>query len=244
VLVATVAATVAGADSDDLMLPLVALPVAMLAGAGLPTLRRAVVSLIDWFAVTTFSLIGLAVWAYWLAMLTGFPPKMAASANRIAPGFHAEWIALDLALGAAATVAWFLLVRWRVSRQPPVIWRAVVLSSGGMVLTWFLLMTLWLPVFNQRNTFREVAQRVASTLGDEYRCVATRRLGAGQRANLMYFGRVRFGGGDAGCDWLLVQDDGPLAHVAGVVEPGWTLAWQGARPRDRDERLRLYRKTQ
>lgn len=243
VLAALLAAMAVGTDNDDLLMPLAALPMAMLAAAGLPTLRRAAVSLIDWFAVITFTLIGLFVWAYWIAMLTGVPPRMAASAARIAPGYQPDaWLVLDFVLGVGATLAWLLLVRWRVSRHPPVIWRAVVLSGGGLVLAWFLLMTLWLPAFNQRNTYRVVAQQIAAEVGSDHRCVVTRRLGMGHRANLLYFAGLRFGGEADDCEWLLVQDDGPIAHVHDITEPGWTGIWQGARPRDRDERLRLYRK--
>ncbi|HOA93402.1 MAG TPA: glycosyltransferase family 39 protein [Quisquiliibacterium sp.] len=234
-----VAVSTAGNGDAPQLLPL-ALPAAMLASLGLPTLRRGVVSLIDWFAVMTYSLIGLAVWAYWIALVVGYPPRMAYRAGRIAPGFVPEYVALDIVLGSLATVAWLLLVRWRISRQPPMIWRAVVLSGSGLVLAWFLLMTLWLPVFNQRNTYRDVTLQAAATLPPGYRCVAPRGLGPAQRASLYYFGDLRFGATEDGCDWLLIQDDGPAARTDPSPEPGWILRWAGSRPRDPDERLRLY----
>ena len=244
-LAATSVLAIVAAGSAESQLPLMMLPMAMLAAVGLPTIGRTVVSLIDWFSVMTYTMIGIAVWAYWLAFVTGYPPRMALSASRIAPGFDPGWIEIDIVLGVAATVAWLALVRWRVSRQPPMIWRSVVLSGAGLVLAWFLLMTLWLPAFDQRNTYRDVSQQVALALPAQYRCVATRSLGPAQRASLHYFGRLRFGEtADTGarCDWLLVQDDGPLARTSPSVEPGWALTWQGSRPRDRDERLRLYRR--
>jgi hypothetical protein len=39
-----------------------------------------------------------------------------------------------------------------------------------------------------------------------------------------------------------VQDTGPLARTTPEPVPGWTLHWEGGRLRDRDERLRLYRR--
>jgi len=217
-----------------------ALPLAMLAGAGLPTLRRSVVSLIDWFAVMTYSVIGIVVWAYWIALVIGYPPRMAYRAARIAPGFEPTWIAGYVVLGLAATAAWVLLVRWRVSRQPPMIWRAVVLSSGGLVFAWFLLMTLWLPAFDARNTYREVSRQAAAALSPDYDCVSAVGLGRAQRASLHYFGGLRFGTPSQDCAWMLRQDTGPLARTAAGAEPGWQLQWEGRRPRDDDERLRLY----
>ena len=43
--------------------------------------------------------------------------------------------------------------------------KVVALSCGGLVLAWFLAMTLWLPVFNERNTYRDVAIRIADLKG-------------------------------------------------------------------------------
>lgn len=240
-LAASVAALASASPDEASMMP-AALPVAMLAAIGLPTLRRSVVSLIDWFAVMTYSVIGLVVWAYWIAFVTGFPPKMAYRASRIAPGFEPGWLSIDIVLGVLATAAWVLLVRWRISRHPPMIWRAVVLSCGGLVLAWFLLMTLWLPAFNQRNTYREVSQRVAAALEPGYDCVSARFLGRAQRATLFYFGGLRFGAHDQRCSWLLVQDEGPVARTPAGAEPGWKLRWEDGRLRDPDERLRLYRR--
>jgi hypothetical protein len=103
-------------------------------------------------------------------------------------------------------------------------------------------MTLWLPAFNERNTYRDVAQRAAKSLPEGYDCVGVRSLGAAQRATLYYFGRLRFGGPGERCGWLLVQDTGPLARTSPSPMPGWMLHWEGSRLRDRDERLRLYRR--
>lgn len=222
-------------------------PLALLAAIGLPTLKRAVVSLIDWFAVSLFSLFGIAIWAYWLAFLTGWPPRMAQSVSQLTPGYLAEWSPVDMTLALAASAAWLLLVQWRISRRPPMIWRAVVLSSGGLCLAWFLLMTIWLPVFNERNTYRGVAHALAMQIGGDTGCVQTRALGLAERASLGYFARLRYSR-DVGhttepaCAFLLVQDHGSAANLQPPpAEPGWQLLWQGRRRPNSDERFRLYR---
>ncbi|GMV02677.1 MAG: hypothetical protein AMXMBFR52_23330 [Burkholderiales bacterium] len=217
-------------------------PLAMLAAVGMPTLERGIVNLIDWFAVTSFSLFGIVIWAYWIALMTGYPPRMAYRASQIAPGFTPEWIGVEIALGGLATLAWLALVRWRISRQPRMIWRAMVLSCGGVVLAWFLLMTLWLPVFDERNTYRDVAARLAAAFDGGDACVATQDLERAPRASFDYFVRMNFAARGAQCDWLLVQDDGPYARTVPAPMPGWTLLWEGKRRSDRDERFRLYRR--
>ena len=235
-------AAVQGSHTPESQIPLMAVALAMLAAIGLPTLRRSVTSLIDWFAVMTYSVIGVVVWGYWLALMTGFPAPMARGAAAASPGFIPQWAPVDLLIGLAATLAWLALVRWRLARHPPTLWRPVALSCGGLVLTWLLLMTLWLPAFNHRNTYRELGQQVAAQLPPGNACVATRSVGAAQRAALQYFGGFAMTGDTDDCRWRLVQHTGDQARHAPEPPVGWSLVWTGARPRDIDEVLRLYRR--
>ncbi len=224
---------------ESLLLPMIP-PMAMLAAVGLPTIKRAAVSLVDWFSVTTFTLMGLAIWAYWIAWVTGFPPVMAFKAGQLAPGFRPGNILDEIVLGLLASAAWLGLVRWRVSRQPRMIWRAVMLASCGLVLMWFLLMTLWLPMFNERNTYRDVGLAVGQHHGNDG-CVASRHLNPTARTSIAYFGRVGFGP-EATCPWLVIEDQGPLAGVIAPQEAGYRLIWEGSRRRGQDERFRLYQR--
>jgi 4-amino-4-deoxy-L-arabinose transferase-like glycosyltransferase len=227
---------------DALLLPM-APPVALLAALGLPTLRRSISSLIDWFSVMTFTFIGAVLWAYWIAFETGWPPRMAASAQRAVPGFQPSLVPLELVLGLLATVAWLGLVYWRISRQPRALWRTVTLSSGGMVLTWCLLMTLWLPAGNFRSTYREVAVQAGAVLPKQYRCVRTLGVDAAQRATFAYFGGLRFDDTRSDCDWLLVAERGTVPARLSTVPGTWQTQWRGQRPADKRERFRLMRRT-
>src|SRR5262249_49250459 len=58
-----------------------------LAAFGATTLRRAAENALDWFSIALFTLLALGAWAYFIAMQTGTPPKMAASIARLIPGF-------------------------------------------------------------------------------------------------------------------------------------------------------------
>jgi 4-amino-4-deoxy-L-arabinose transferase-like glycosyltransferase len=208
--------------SEASLLPLV-LPMTMLAALALPTIRRSVVGLIDWFSVMTFSVVGFAIWAYWIAFMTGFPPRMAEKAQEAVPGFRAPLSLLELSLGVLATAAWIVLVLWRVSRQPRPFWRPMALSSGGMVLTWFLLMTLWLPAANFRKSYREVVSPIREILASETGCVTGVGLDVAQRALLAYYGNARFirlprmDGQEPRvspdfCRWMLVSDRETSPH--------------------------------
>ena len=121
-------------------------------------------------------------------------------------------------------------------------WRSVVLSSGGMVLAWCLLMTLWLPAGNYRKTYRDVAQQAGAVVTEDHRCVRTVGLDVAQRASFAYFGGLRIDDDAAGCDWLLVTERHGVAYQPASGPAQWRLAWRGQRPADRDERFALFRR--
>ncbi len=220
-------------------------PLAVLATFGLPTLKRGAINAIDWFSVMTLSAIAAFIWLGWIAKQTGWPAQLAKNAFRLAPGFEPEFSWIPFLVAIAGSIGWILLLQWRLGRRPPVLWRAVVLSTGGLVLCWLLLMTLWLPWLNYGQSYAPVAQKIAAGLPADYRCVQTDGVGPAQRASFAYLGPVRFArSADARCEFLLVQDDGlrrkrgQLKQVDGELE----LLWQGRRAADRHEFFRLYRR--
>ena len=129
----TVVATPLGSDPDRTLL--LALPaLAALAAFALPTLKRQVAALIDWFTLLFFSGCGITIWVVWIAMQTGVPSQPAANVARLAPGFQASFSLLTLAVALVATLAWAWLVKWRVGRHRAAIWKSLVLPAGGAAL--------------------------------------------------------------------------------------------------------------
>jgi 4-amino-4-deoxy-L-arabinose transferase-like glycosyltransferase len=242
-------------------------PMALMAAFGLPTMKRGTINAIDWFSVMVLSLLGGLIWLFWVAKLTGWPAQFAKNALKLVPGFKPEFGIVAFVVAAATTVGWFVLVHWRLSRQPSVLWRAVVLSSGGLIMLWVLLMTLFLPDLNYGKSYASVAQQIAARLPANADCIET-NVGPAQRASLAYFGHLPFAGVEGGkCSYLLLQDslkkiadegqadtarqnviqagDGPRGGEVVLLDfhpRDWTLLWEGRRPSDRDERFRLYQR--
>lgn len=231
---------------EGIMLPLLP-PLAILAAFGLPTMKRGAINAVDWFSVMTLSTSAAFIWIGWIAKQTGWPAKLAHNAFKLAPGFKPEFNVFAVLVAAVASAGWAGVVHWRLSRQPSVLWRAVVLSSAGVILCWLLLMTLWLPWINYGKSYAGVAQQIAQTLGTTTACVDT-NVGPTQRATFAYFGRVHFApvaGGD--CRYLLLQDSNDNVNDSAMFAPfqgrdSWQLRWEGRRPSDRDERFRLFRR--
>jgi len=221
-----------------------ALPSAILAAFALPTLRRGAINALDWFAVMCFSLTAATVWLGWVAQQTGWPPKIARSIHRQTEGFDADIVWWALAIALIGTVLWVLLVRWRLSRRPPSLWRGTVLSAAGLITTWLLLVTLWMPTLNYARSYRTVATELAQALalhnprGD---CVYA-DINNGQRASFYVFAQLKFSSHRYCSLWL--QETSPklsLEERNRNIPAHTQLLWQGRRGGDRNELFRLLR---
>ena len=221
-------------------------PLAILAAMGLPTMKRGAINAIDWFSVMTLTICALFIWVAWTAANTGWPAGIAKNAAKLAPGFAPEVNIVATLVALGVTIGWFALVYWRLSRQPSVLWRAVVLSTGGVILCWVLLATLWMPWINYNKSYAGIATEMAAKVANRHSCIKT-NVSASQRAIFAYFGNVRFEGFEAGkCDYLLLGDRVSKYNrpVSPKTHDGMKLIWEGHRPSDRGERFRLYQSVQ
>ena len=223
---------------------LMAVPAAVLAAFSLPTLRRAVVNSLDWFAVMCFSLTAATVWLGWFALQTGWPAQIHHNITRLTRGYEIfiSWPAVFIAL--IGTLAWVALVRWRLHNKPAALWRGTVLSAGGLITTWLLLVTLWMPVLDYVRSYRGVSAELAAALSN-YRiadeCVRALALGTGQRASFLVFNDIDFSY-DSNCTLILQQTSQQAVHDGSAAySDSATILWQGRRGADRDEMFRLLR---
>ncbi|MDY7580050.1 glycosyltransferase [Herbaspirillum sp. RTI4] len=230
-------------SEEEMLLPLLP-PLAILAAFGLPTMKRGAINAVDWFSVMIFTFSATFIWIGWIAKETGWPAQIAKNAHKLAPGYQPDFNLISFVIAILGTLCWIVLVNWRISRQPSVLWRAVVLSSGGVILCWLLLTTLWMPWINYGRSYAGVAEQIAQRLPSTVTCIDT-NVGPAQRASFAYFGKMQFATDEnSGCDVLLLQDamrdqdDRLLQQFSGK----WKLLWEGRRPSDRDERFRLYRR--
>jgi 4-amino-4-deoxy-L-arabinose transferase-like glycosyltransferase len=221
-------------------------PLAIMAAFGLPTMKRGAINAIDWFSVMVLTMLASILWLFWIAKLTGWPEKLAHNLLKRLPGFLPEFGWLPFLVAASATIGWIFLVRWRISRQPSVLWRAVVLSSGGLILLWVMLLTLFLPDINYSKNYASVAREVASKIPPGTDCIDS-NVGLPQRASFMYYAALPFSkAGARPCRMYLLQDSVKVKDNREKMLPdgaaNWEMLWEGRRSSDRDERFRLYRR--
>src|SRR3546814_14355745 len=109
----------------------------------------------------SFSLTPATVWLVLIALQPGWPTQIAHNIELQTTGYvsYIHWPAV---VGAAiGTVTWVLLVRWRLHTKPLALWRGTVLSAGGLLVTWVLLVTLWMPALDYVRSYRTVSGELA-----------------------------------------------------------------------------------
>lgn len=225
---------------------LLALPaLAALAAFALPTLRRSVSALVDWFTLLFFTGAALVIWVIWLAMQTGVPSKPAANVAKLAPGFVAEFSAFLFVVAALATLAWVWLVAWRVGRHREALWKSLVLPAAGSTLCWLLLMTLWLPLLDHGRSYGPLARGVA-TLAQPGHCVLVDGLTQAHIAALQYHGRLvlqRSSSDNASeCKTLVVTPQAQRSLDKRLVMSQWAFKARVRRLTDTKESLLVYQR--
>jgi 4-amino-4-deoxy-L-arabinose transferase-like glycosyltransferase len=228
-----------------------------LAAFALPTLRRSVAALIDWFTLLFFSTCALIIWVIWIAMQTGWPAKPAANVARLLPGFEPSfgWMAFVAAL--AATAVWGWLVVWRTAKHRHALWKSLVLPAGGAALCWLLLLTLWLPLLDFARSYKPWVQQIQGVMAKQHAsesqntCLLSYGLNVGQMTAFHYHGgfdvkKVEMTSAEEQrrCPWLLVDNDlrPDLGQVVRLAD--WTRVRTIRRPSDNNEDVTLYHRRQ
>ena len=241
VAVAVMAALTTSTADRSLVLALP--PMAALAAFALPTLKRSVASLIDWFTLLFFTGCSIIIWVVWIAMQTGVPRQPAANVARLAPGFEPSFAWFAFLIAISATLAWGWLVKWRTGAHRTALWKSLVLPAGGATLCWLLLMTLWLPLLDYARSYAPMSRQIAKQIG-KTGCAEIFGISSAQAAALQYHGKLKLlqAAPDADCEFLIVDSDSQ-SKLGNVVNlPDWAFWATLSRPVDRNENVLLYKR--
>jgi hypothetical protein len=226
---------------QDINTMLLVPPLALLGAHGVARLRRGAANSLDWFGVMTFSVFGILVWTAYIALMTGWPRRVARYLAKTAPGFTPQFEFLPFVIALALTLAWLYLLYF-AGRSP---WRGVTRWAAGVTLLWGCFATLLLPWADHLKSYRGVALQLKAVLPPDTACVSAREVSSPQRAAFSFHAGIRTQPwraadppGAPACRFLLVQGKLRTEVPPG---PGWSKLADVGRPGDKGERFRLYR---
>lgn len=218
---------------------------AMLAAFGIPTMRRSGINGIDWFALMIGSAFGILIWLGWCAQILGWPAGLAGRIAALTPTHHARFELFPFALSVVASLVWIRLAMWRISTRPKVLWRAIVLSIGAVLLAWLLLMSLWIKAIDASKSYAMIAAELGKNQPQYAYCVNTENLALEQRALFYFYIQMPFSSyAQPTCSYLLQQaSPSHIPHpLAKNNEAPWRQIWQGKRFNDKREIFTLYQR--
>jgi len=236
----TLLALSTSSDARELYaLPLL-VPLSLLAVPAPETLRRGAAGAWYWFSAMSFTFFVVVFWFYWSGLELGVPARLHEHLHRIRPGYDPGFRWLPFAVGAVYTLFWFAVLA--SFRKTPM--RPVVVWAAGLTTMWALSTTLFLGWADNVKSYRKMIVSMQQALPKRYDCLSSRYLGEPQRAMLRYVAGIITHREEApsrrrSCELLLIQG---FPQFEPDLAPGWRKIWEGARPGDKDERYRLYRR--
>lgn len=223
-------------EMTSAVLPVVA-AMALLGMQGANRLRRGAAGAFDWFGVTTLTLFIALAWLGGIAILTNLPEAIAKNFRIPAPGFVPHWSWFAFSVAVLATLAWLRLI-FSAPRSP---WRPITGWACGVAVMWIVLGMLALPWIDYTKSYRKPSAELKAAIGSYSGCIERQNLAQVQRASFDYFNGIRTkpAGSNQGCGMLIVQ----TVNGDEQAIKGWRLVLETARPGEKRERIRLYRRT-
>jgi 4-amino-4-deoxy-L-arabinose transferase-like glycosyltransferase len=224
---------------NNYALPLL-LPLALMAAPAAARLPDLADRSLSWLSRVFWGAIAAILWGTWIWMMVkGTPPHLPVIARYLPSDFTPRFSAGIFLAAVALTIAQLLLAR----RLVRLAGRGLTDWFTGLATCWALLACLWLPWIDAAKSYRGVFDAVNAALPEAYGCVAETGMGESELSMLSYYLAITAVRADspraAGCGALLVNDRA-AAPPRDIAAGRWVLAWEGARPGDRDERFWLY----
>ncbi len=216
------------------------LPLTLLAGGTVETLKRGAAGALNWFGLFAFGLAGSLIWLGWIAFTTGWPERLSVRMHVLSGLNSIEVNIISLTAAILASLVWIATINTKRSNRA-----AITDWAVGITMVWSLLMTLWLPLIDNAKSYYPVARALKQNLPKNHGCINS--IMGNDQADLMhYYINLKTKHIDSpnqfSCDLLVIQAD--KKHEKISLNDDWKLIWQGKRPADRNERFRLYQRKQ
>ncbi|WP_227814171.1 ArnT family glycosyltransferase [Nitrogeniibacter aestuarii] len=217
-------------------LPLI-VPFAMIASAGLITLRRGAANFFNWFSGMNFAVFAILLWIGWTALTLSWPPGLSRHVAKVAPNFVVGDTLIPSIIGVVLCLLWLgLLIN--SSRSP---YRGAKNWAAGMTMLWCLAVMLLQPWFEHGKSYRPAAESLQAVLAaNPVRCIERLDVSPSLRVSLDYFAGIRtqaFKAAGSGCDAVLAYG----LERPRVLDADWHAKWTYARGGgNKREEIRLY----
>jgi len=221
-------AVFSGKDVENTIFPII-LPFTFIASLEIDSIRITIVSLLNWFSIFIFGVLGLIIWGGYFAFDFNVPQQLVNKLLELSPNFTYNFNIWQLSLAILITLIWLFMITRRHIRG-----REVVTNwASGTTFVLVLFMALWLPWFDAVLTFKPIVEGSLNYINNKS-CVATNGYDTTQSALWYYYANVNLlpsfiNLNDSLCNQAVVATD----NISSIDQHVWNIVWQAKRPIDK-----------
>ncbi|MCE2705755.1 MAG: hypothetical protein LW807_01595 [Proteobacteria bacterium] len=230
---------ISGKYPESAIFPIV-IAFAFIASIEVDSIRITIVSLLNWFSIFIFGLIGTVIWLLYVILNISGSDTLVNSASS-ADNFVVKYIAKysqdylyrfnvwDFLLAGLISMIWLFMITRRHIRGREMItnW------ASGVTFVIVLFLSLWLPAFDSALTFKPIVNHSLKYI-DKDSCVATNGDNGTQIALWYYYADISLMPSFINLDFSLCNQAVVATEDISIIDKKqWKIMWHGKRPIDR-----------
>lgn len=217
-----------GRNIEGAVFPII-LPVVFIASLEIDSIRISIVSLLNWFSICVFGVLGLAIWIVYLCFNLNYPPQLIHYVMQYSQDYHFNFNIWQLSLAILITFIWLFMITRRHIRGRELVTNWA--SSTTYVLVLFL--SLCLPWFDSVLTFKPIVFGSLSSINKKV-CTVTNSADSTQGALWYYYADVNLIPSFVNLNFSLCnQAVVATEDISKIDQTQWRIVWQAKRPIDK-----------
>ena len=217
-----------GHTPEGVIFPII-LPVVFIASLEVDSIRISIVSLLNWFSICIFGVIGLVIWLVYIGFILGYPSQMISYILKFSQNYQFHFNIWHTALAILITFIWLFMITRRHIRGRELITNWA--SSTTYVLVLFL--SLCLPWFDSVLSFRPIVMGSLPSIVRQS-CIVTNSENSTQGALWYYYADINLIPSFVNLNFSLCnQSVIATEDINKIDKTQWKIVWQGKRPIDK-----------
>ena len=217
-----------GRSIEGVVFPIL-LPVVFIASLEIDTMRISIVSLLNWFSICIFGVVGIAIWLVYIAFNLGQPRQLVNYILQFTQEYQYTFNIWQLSLAILITFIWLFMITRRHIRGRELVTNWA--SSTTYVLILFL--SLCLPCFDAVLSFKPLVFKSLPYL-DRKACIVTNSEYSSQAALWYYYADLNLIPSFVNLNFSVCNQAVVATYDENIIDKSqWNIVWQGKRPIDK-----------
>lgn len=228
---------ISGKSIDSMIFPII-LPFTFIASIEIDSIRISIVSLLNWFSLFLFGILGALIWFIYISFNFGASKYLQQTTLAFSQNYHFKFNIWQLILAILITLIWLFMITRRHIRG-----REMVTNwASGTTFVLALFVALMLPWFDSVLTFKPIIDNSLKYINNK-KCITTVGSSTSQAALWYYYADINLIPSFISVDYSLCNQAIVATENSNEINKNlWNIEWQGKRPIDKKVYYVLKRK--